>query len=265
MEIVIIDDCSNDEATHNALAWFEDKEDVRVRRTPRNSGGPALPRNLGIAGAKYDYIFPLDADDMMNNDPSFLNEHGDFFSAAFDQLEFDPSLALVSAAPKQFSHDPDARVSTYKTNPYLEDVMLVTSRLTVSSLMRKDDMIAAGGYPTDVKCVEDWLFYLKFLNTRLTNGDGIKVHKFDCTHLLYRQHAHGNNVNNRVRDWPAMYQRAVEAAPDLYAKHFSHIAPDKRAAHAMDLAGRNTQKKPSGRENSPIRFLQSIFPAYRAS
>lgn len=265
MEIVIVDDASSDTATRDALNRLQGHEDIRVIRLVRNSGNPARPRNVGIACAKYDHIFPLDADDKMNNDPSFLAKHGDFFSSAFDRLSYDPSLALVSVAPIQFSHDPNARIVDFTANPYSEDVMVITSRLTVSSLIRKDDAIRAGGYPTDVNCAEDWLFYLKLLNTRLISGEGTQVEKILDGHLLYRQHAHGNNVNRRARDWPAMYQRAVETAPDLYAKHFPMIPAEMRAATAMRLAGREPQKQIQSGSGFTVRLLQSVFPKPRTS
>lgn len=63
LEIIVVDDCSNDESF--ALAKEMAKSDSRIRpyRTPRNSGGPGAPRNVGIEAASAPWITFLDSDD----------------------------------------------------------------------------------------------------------------------------------------------------------------------------------------------------------
>ena len=61
VEIVIVDD-NSDEAVRTQLKNFEDK-DTKLIFTDRNTGGPAKPRNIGIAESSGHVIAFLDSDD----------------------------------------------------------------------------------------------------------------------------------------------------------------------------------------------------------
>jgi glycosyltransferase involved in cell wall biosynthesis len=62
LEIVIVDDCSPDGSRAVAERYAADDDRIRVITTPENAGsGPA--RNLGLAQAKGDYVWFVDADD----------------------------------------------------------------------------------------------------------------------------------------------------------------------------------------------------------
>ena len=64
IEVLICDDCSTDN-TKNIILQQKDKRFIYLR-TKKNSGGPAVPRNLGIRKAKGKYIAFLDQDDSWN-------------------------------------------------------------------------------------------------------------------------------------------------------------------------------------------------------
>lgn len=66
VEIVIVDD-NSDEAVRNQLKNFKDK-DTKLIFTDRNSGGPAKPRNIGIAESSGQVIAFLDSDDTWRAD-----------------------------------------------------------------------------------------------------------------------------------------------------------------------------------------------------
>lgn len=61
-ECIIVDDGSSD----NTLAVVRNYKDARVKVIAQtNSGGPAKPRNAGVASASGEYIFIFDSDDIM--------------------------------------------------------------------------------------------------------------------------------------------------------------------------------------------------------
>ena len=64
-ELLIIDNCSNDN-TQQLISVYESSK-IRIFRTERNSGGPAVPRNIGIKNANGEYLAFLDADDLWKN------------------------------------------------------------------------------------------------------------------------------------------------------------------------------------------------------
>ena len=61
-ELLLCNDCSTDGSIESARSEYRGVN-FRVLNTESNSGGPAVPRNLGIKEANGDYIAFLDADD----------------------------------------------------------------------------------------------------------------------------------------------------------------------------------------------------------
>ena len=67
-EVIIVDDCSSDESFLLIRDWVN-KNDVESKvlliTTPRNSGRPSVPRNMGVEKASMDVIVFLDIDDLI--------------------------------------------------------------------------------------------------------------------------------------------------------------------------------------------------------
>lgn len=79
-EFIIVDDCSADD-TEKVVADFAD-ERVRYVRLSINTGGCALPRNIGFELARGEYLASLDDDytwekDKLERQVSFLDAHPD--------------------------------------------------------------------------------------------------------------------------------------------------------------------------------------------
>ncbi len=62
-ELLIVDDASHDATWAIASAMADNDIRIRAMQLPKNSGGPALPRNVGIQKARGDLVAFLDADD----------------------------------------------------------------------------------------------------------------------------------------------------------------------------------------------------------
>ena len=60
LEIIVIDDCSKD----FSIDFLKNDPSIIFDKTEQNSGGPAIPRNIGIRIAKGDFIAFVDADDV---------------------------------------------------------------------------------------------------------------------------------------------------------------------------------------------------------
>lgn len=65
-EIIVVDDCSTDNSAEVVKSYMP-KFDGRLKliRTEKNSGGCAIPRNVGMEIAKGKYIFMPDSDDIV--------------------------------------------------------------------------------------------------------------------------------------------------------------------------------------------------------
>lgn len=84
IEIIIIDDGSDDNDTTVVLNRLENKDGCRVLHTEHV--GVSEARNYGIAHAQGEYIMPLDSDDLI--DPTYIDK-------AVDILRRHPNIGVV--------------------------------------------------------------------------------------------------------------------------------------------------------------------------
>lgn len=65
LEIVVVDDCSDDDSYQVALQLATTDSRIRVLQTHHNTGGPGAPRNLGIRASSAPWITFVDSDDVL--------------------------------------------------------------------------------------------------------------------------------------------------------------------------------------------------------
>ena len=65
-EVIIVDDCSTDNSV-KIVKNYKEKfgERLKLTKTEKNSGGCAVPRNVGFPLARGEYVFFMDADDIL--------------------------------------------------------------------------------------------------------------------------------------------------------------------------------------------------------
>lgn len=63
-EAIVVDDCSTDHSVEIISSFVIKDQRIKLIRNEKNSGGPSIPRNLGMASAKGDLIAFLDSDDI---------------------------------------------------------------------------------------------------------------------------------------------------------------------------------------------------------
>lgn len=154
-EILIIDDGSTDETDK----YINEIKDVRISyEWQSNSGGPASPRNRGIAKAKGKWICFLDADDYwcpekLANSYAELNPNVDFLFH---------DLFLISENKHMFSK---AKLKSRKlTTPILEDLLLNGNAISTSSvIVRRSILQNLTGFDENqsVVAAEDFKFWME--------------------------------------------------------------------------------------------------------
>ncbi len=140
IEIIVVDDGSDDAATREALARLP--ADVRVVRQ-ENRGLPAA-RNAGIRASSSAYFVPLDADDRLERD---------MIARCLRVLERDARLGYVFPDLRFFGE----QEGVHRQLPYNFHDELFRNQVTVCSLIRREAWNEVGGYDESMTDgAEDW-------------------------------------------------------------------------------------------------------------
>ena len=197
LEVLVVDDGSTDPTTVaflDAASW----PGVRVLRRPH--AGQSAARNAGIAAATGEYILPLDSDDLLAPE---------YASRAAAALDADPQLGIVYAHAEFIG----AINGPWGLPDYSLETMLTRPMIFVSSMFRKQDWSALGGFDEQLAFREDHDFWLRVV------GRGRTVLQLD--EILFSYRLHGPSVNSRAsRDTHvATYARILQNNQDLYMAH----------------------------------------------
>jgi len=150
LEIIIINDGSTDEFTNELLSNYPKPKTSIIHL--KNSG-PAIARNIAIEKSQGKYIFPLDADD-------YIEET--YLEKAFQILENSPKIGIVGSWFEEFEMR-NARIQCLKNR--LEDFVIKNGVLN-GALYRKICWIEAGGYDPKLTGSEDWDFWIQILKNK---------------------------------------------------------------------------------------------------
>jgi glycosyltransferase involved in cell wall biosynthesis len=146
VEVILVDDGSDDLTTLAIVAEAAEVDGVSVRRTARE--GPARARNLAIEHARGAYILPLDADDYL--DPLYLER-------TVPVLEGDATLGVAYTWVGLVGR----HHGVWRTGSFTVPELLVRNTIHVTSLYRRELWVDVGGYdPTFTEAFEDWDFWL---------------------------------------------------------------------------------------------------------
>jgi glycosyltransferase involved in cell wall biosynthesis len=145
LELVVIDDGSTDD-TPRVLASFDDP---RLVVTARENRGLTPSLNEGIERARATYVARQDADDVslptrIERQVAFLDGHPRVVLVGTNYVVFDERGEL--ARSDLFTHPDDLKVAQGLSNQFGHG----------SVMMRRDAVLAAGGYDSTVGHVEDY-------------------------------------------------------------------------------------------------------------
>jgi glycosyltransferase involved in cell wall biosynthesis len=177
LEVLVVDDGSTDDSC--AIVEEQARGDARVRllHTPAPTGGPSIPRNLGIAAARGAYVALLDADDLwgpekLARDAAFLARH------AVD-------VDVLFSGAYTFVDTPDVVRSVMPSKPIGRRFQVKNHVPTSSIVIRRAyaETLSNVFDPDPLMRIEDYHFLLNayFSGARLRNRPGIDTY--------YRYHA----------------------------------------------------------------------------
>lgn len=187
IEIIIVDDNSNDSTQEYCLNLIREKYQVRYYRNEENKG-PGYSRNLGFKKSVGDYVVFADDDDYYTD---FL-----FFSKALSIMQKKQEIAIVSGNSKTlfvqkglYQVDPINLFGTVSHIDYLSGFMIYYAKpnSTFTSVFRRSTLEQAG--VSSMKMVNDASIYMR----ALLYGD---IYVLDDIIGVYRQH--NSNITNNI-------------------------------------------------------------------
>ena len=179
-EVIVVDDGSTDDAT-TVVKRYPDATFMRQQHA-----GLSAARNAGLLQATSKFIIFLDADDRLL--PQAI-EHG------LARFEESPDCALVYGGHRfvdvNFKPTRPDKFDPIGEDPYCDFLRANPIGMHATVMYRRDVLVQAGGFSTDLGACEDYDIYL-----RLSRSYPIGTHAH--TVAEYRFHGDNMSLNNRA-------------------------------------------------------------------
>jgi glycosyltransferase involved in cell wall biosynthesis len=203
VELVVVDDGSTEPATAAVLDGLRD-EGVEVV-SQANTGLPGA-RMAGLAATSAPYVFPLDADDLL--EPATL-------PAMADALDADPQAAVCFGDYAEFGDGGHlVRAVPAQLDPYR---IAYTNEYPVAALFRRSALEDVGGWRAIQYGYEDWDMWMGLAERGLRGvhaGPG---------RITYRRRLHGERMlTTAKRNHPEIYGVLRSRHPELFARISEH-------------------------------------------
>lgn len=184
LDVVLVDDGSTDGSA--VIASELARSDPRIRVIGLTKSGLSAALNVGIATARGNYVARMDADDVA---------HPQRIEKQLAYLQSHPSCVLVGSAMEVIDAEGESLGTRYFAESHQEIVeQMLRGLFTVSHptvLVRRDALIAAGGYDASLYPCDDYALWLELSHY----GELANLRE---PLLQYRRHERSVSVVNRV-------------------------------------------------------------------
>lgn len=193
-EMIIVDDHSTDQSA-DIVKSYSDKDDrIVLLSTERNTGSPAIPRNIGIDNSKGKYIALLDADDIW------------YPNKLADQLSLMQSKRCRISYTNGEMMDENGNILREMKKAEWVDYRRTLKRneLSCSSVMFEKESI--GDLRFENRPKEDFVFWIQ-----LMNKTGLKAYNTNSVLYAYRlvDNSRSRNKTNIMRQqWQVLRKAA---------------------------------------------------------
>jgi glycosyltransferase involved in cell wall biosynthesis len=197
-DVWIVNDGSTDAQSIDKLRDFEGNDNIHVIH--QDNAGPSVARNRAIRATKADYIVPIDADDLLEENT---------LSHAMDFLESHPSTPILYGNLRYFGERNEIHVQ----EPFSIQKQLLWNQLAVCAFIRKDVFNQLDGYDEHLSHLglEDWEFWIR------AHSSGFTFKKLEKTFFAIR-------VVSTSRTYTQANPKIAEIRAYVYRKHASLLA-----------------------------------------
>lgn len=180
-EFFVIDDCSTDSSVAEIETAVNGDKRVKYFSTSSNSGGPAMPRNIGLEHFNGDYIAFIDSDDVWHEEKIALQLEW------MENHDFDFSSTYI----KKLKNVDEIKSGAYEASREVLcfdfDRLLKKNLIATSTVVFKSYLVGEERFSTKAKhvAVEDYLFWLhlhrkqEFKSVRLNSVMAIYIERDD--------------------------------------------------------------------------------------
>ena len=203
VELVIVDDASDDAETSSVLAMLEHKGTSIVRHEANE--GVATARMSGLLATSAPFVYPLDADDLAL--PGVIGRMADL-------LERHPDAAACVGDIYEFGDHQLVRATPPRLDPYR---IAYTNEYPITALYRRSSILAVGGWRKLGlhHGYNDWDLWMS-----LAEHGATIVHLGE---VGYCRRLHGERLNQQAqRRHRDLYAFMRDNHPDLFARLPEH-------------------------------------------
>lgn len=163
-EVIIVDNCSTDSTPEIIAKWIDQDERFKTIRLETNSGGPAVPRNVGLSNASGDFIAMLDADDIWL-DNKLLTQLELLNSQDLNFVCCQAHIINEGGQPSPPKMWARLKAKLGNKRLFIEG-LLWTNPIVTSSVIFRRDLLGESRFDEDrlINGVDDYMMWLTLLN-----------------------------------------------------------------------------------------------------
>lgn len=209
LDVIVVDDCSKDGGAEVACRWMTEHHGrfrkAAVLRNPMNAG-LAATRNAGFSQSKTEFVFPLDADNLLY--PSCL--------AKLHRSLAQSRAAFAYCIVERFAAAPDEVPPPFlmHLHPWRSETLFIGNKIDAMVLLRADVWRQVGGYSLTMPR-QGWEDYDLWFKIARTGGYGLHVPQILAR---YRVHVHSmlHTVTNEKASIEVLKTYLRESYPEFY-------------------------------------------------
>lgn len=154
-ELIVVDDGSRDDTAEIVLAYH----DPRIRLLRQENSGQSAAQNLGISAAKGEFLSFLDADDLYF--PAALTTLHAILAPCPEAVLAYGTATYIDQLGGTVKEGGRALFATRPSGYVLRHILSGNFILVGACLVRREAVIQAGGFNTEIVMAQDWEFWCR--------------------------------------------------------------------------------------------------------